>query len=87
MDNTTYYLVVKKFQKVDSFYDVGILSSAIQIFKCSSISSEIFCIQVNQVRFKMPYWSSSSIDDSNSNEDESEVREFIVGAIIHTDEL
>lgn len=42
MDQTTYYLVVKKFQKVESFYDIGISSSAIQMFKCSAISSEIF---------------------------------------------
>ncbi|XP_011876846.1 PREDICTED: uncharacterized protein LOC105566980 [Vollenhovia emeryi] len=75
VDNATYYLVVKKFQKVDSFYDVGILSSTIQIFKCSAISNEIFCIEVNQVRFKcykMPYWSDSSIGDSSDIERKTE---------------
>lgn len=91
MDKTTYYLVVKKFQKIDSFYDIGILSSAVQIFKCSTISSEIFCIQVNEVRFKcykMPYWSGSSIDNSSNDENESEVSSaYIVSAIIHTDNL
>ncbi|EZA50809.1 hypothetical protein X777_11058 [Ooceraea biroi] len=49
MDKSTYYLVVKKFQKVDSFYDAGISSSALQIFKCSALSSELLCIQVNEV--------------------------------------
>lgn len=90
VDKTTHYLVVKKFQKIDSFYDIGISSSAVQIFKCSEISSEILCIQVNQVRFKcyrMPYWSSSLIDDSSSDEVESEVSEYVVCAIIHTDNL
>lgn len=38
IDQTTYYLVVKKFQKVSLFYDVGISSSEIQIFKCSDLA-------------------------------------------------
>lgn len=90
MDKAIYYLVVKKFQKVDSFYDVGISSSEIQIYKCCALSSEIFCIQVNQVRikcYKMSYWGSSSIDYSSSDEDEPEVSEYVVVAIIHTDDL
>ena len=81
------HLVVKKFQTVGSFYDVGISSSEIHIFKCSALSNDIFGVQVNQIRFKcykMPYWGGLSMND-NSDEDELEISEYVVAAIIHTD--
>ncbi|XP_036143639.1 uncharacterized protein LOC118645881 isoform X3 [Monomorium pharaonis] len=83
MDQAIHYLVLKKFQTVGSFYDVGISSSKIQIFKCSALSNDIFCVQVNQIRFKcykMPFYN-SLIDDS-SDEDEPEVNEYIIATWI-----
>lgn len=42
MTNDLYYLVVKKYLQVYDFYNIGISSSALDIYKCSELSSDIF---------------------------------------------
>lgn len=50
MDNNLYLLIVKKFLEIEDFYDVGILASALQVYKCSTLSSEVFRIYLDEVR-------------------------------------
>lgn len=37
MDNNSYFLVVKKFLEIGDFYNIGISSSSVQIYKCSML--------------------------------------------------
>jgi len=37
-DNNIYRLGVKKFFNVDNFYDIGLVSTAFQIYKCNTLS-------------------------------------------------
>ncbi|XP_011696641.1 PREDICTED: uncharacterized protein LOC105455209 [Wasmannia auropunctata] len=41
MNNNCYRLGIKKFLQIQDFYDIGMLSSALQIYKCSILSNEI----------------------------------------------
>lgn len=58
LDNNLYRLAVKKFLQVEDFYDIGVLSSALQTYICSTLSSEIFYINLDEVHAKcysMPF--------------------------------
>jgi len=84
LDNNLYRLAVKTFLQVDDFYDISILSSTLQIYTCSTLS-EIFYINLDEVSakcYRMPFWNSTSMDDSNK-EDYS--LQYIVAAIIHSE--
>lgn len=62
--DNSHYLVLKKFLDVDTFYDIGILSSALHIFKCSMLDNNIFSVHISEVRqkfYKMPFWNSTFI--------------------------
>jgi len=37
MNNNSYYLAVKKFLEIDNFYDVGMVSSAFRVYKCTMV--------------------------------------------------
>jgi len=50
MADDSYYLVVKKFLQINDFYNIAILSSALNTFKCSQLSSDVFVIHINEVR-------------------------------------
>lgn len=91
MDNNSYLLAVKKFLHVEDFYDVGIFSSALQIYKCSTVSNEIFRVHLEEVRakcYRMPVWNSISANDDSSDEgNESETPRYIVAAIVHSEKM
>jgi len=53
MDNNLYLLIVKKCLEIEDFCDVGIISSALQVYKCSTLSSEVFRIHLDEVRAKL----------------------------------
>ena len=53
------FLVVQKFQTVLDFYNVGVMSSSLGIWKCSNLSLEIKIVNINCIRakcFRMPFW-------------------------------
>lgn len=53
---------------IDTLYDI--LSSALHIFKCSMLDNNIFSVHISEVRqkcYKMPFWNSTFIDESNNN--------------------
>lgn len=47
IDNS-YNLVIKKFEIVEDFYDIGILSSSIGIFKCFAMCNNFSVISINE---------------------------------------
>lgn len=86
-----YYLVVKKFLEIDKFYDVGIPSSAVHIYKCSSLSNDIFSVRIDEVHvkcFRMPYYNHTLVGENSSDEeDNEETSHFVIAAIIHNNKL
>jgi len=46
------YFVIKKFEIVEDFYDVGISSSLIDVFKCSALCNNFNIISINEVKAK-----------------------------------
>ncbi|XP_067210357.1 uncharacterized protein [Linepithema humile] len=90
MDNNSYLLVVKRFQRIEYFYDVGILSSALHIYKCSTLNSEVSHIHLDEVNakcYRMPFWNSTVDDSSSDEENESETSQYIVATIVHSEKI
>lgn len=93
MNNNSYRLGVKKFLEVDDFYNIGMLSSALQIYKCSTLSNEIVYIPLDEVHakcFRMPLCNLMQINESNSDEEEqlhSETTRYVVAAIVHSKKM
>lgn len=89
MTENLYYLAVKKFLDIQKFYDIDITSSALHIFKCSSLSNNIFFVRTNEVRvkcYKMPFWDCTSVDNSSSDEENHFQNEkYIIAAIVHNE--
>ena len=57
--NGTVELVVQKFEFCGDFYDVGICSTFVGIFKCHSLNSQLYTVPFESIRakcFRMPYW-------------------------------
>jgi len=88
-DNNSYRLGVKRFSQIQDFYDIGMFSSALQIYKCSALSNEIFYIHLDEVLakcYRLPLWNSSSTEDRDSNEeDDLERSEYVVALLIHNE--
>lgn len=85
--NNNYRLGVKRFLNVDDFYDIGLVSSSFQLFKCGTLSSDKFYISLDEVQakcYRMPLWDRPSMDDSDNDEDHLETQ-YIVAVIIHSE--
>jgi len=91
MVNGSYYLVVKKFLQINDFYNIAISSSALNTFKCSQLSSDVFVVHINEVRvkcYRMPFYNQISMDESSSDDENySETTQYIITAIIHSDKI
>lgn len=89
VDNNSYRLAVKRFVHVEDFYDVGISSSVLGIYKCSKLDSDTFFINLEEVQtkcYKMILHDSSSMDNiSSDEEDHSENDQYVIASIIHTE--
>lgn len=89
MANNSYLLVVKKFLQIEDFYDVGISSSALHVYKCSILDRDIVRIHLDEVRakcYRMPLSTSMSTGDiSSSEEDNFVTSQYVVFPIIHTE--
>lgn len=73
-----YYLAVKKFCRVEDFFDVGLPS--VGAFRCSSLSDEVIIIDLNEVQskcFRMPYWHTEGHKDSIKDV-------WVIAVILHT---
>lgn len=89
MNNNSYRLGVKRFLYIQDFYDIGISSSALQIYKCSTLNNEIFYVHVEEVLakcYRLPLWNSTSTEDNDSSEeDDSGISGYVVAALIHSE--
>lgn len=88
----SYYLVVKKFLNINDFYNIGISSSALYVFKCSTLSNDIYSVSISEVHkkcYKMPFWSNDddSTDDEDITNDSNCIQsgQFVVAAILHSE--
>ncbi|XP_067206727.1 uncharacterized protein [Linepithema humile] len=87
--NETYHFVVKKFEIMEDFYDVGISSSSLDIYKCSALSSDFYVIPITDVRAKcymMLYWKTiddeSSDSSSDSETDKPVPGEYVISVLL-----
>jgi len=93
MVDGSYYLVVKKFLQINDFYNIAISSSALNTFKCSQLSSDVFVVHINEVRvkcYRMPFYIYNyiSMDESSSdNENYLRTTQYVITAIIHSDKI
>lgn len=90
IDNNIYRLTVKKFLNVSDFYDVGMVSSCFQFYKCATLNSDRFYVSLNQIRakcYRMPFWDCLSMNDSDSDEDDHLEMQYIVAVIIHSEKM
>lgn len=91
VDNNSFRLGVKKFLEIHDFYDIGMVSSVFQIYRCATLNSEIFYVHPDQVHakcYRMPFSNSTSMDDSDSDEaNNSETSQYIVAVIIHSEKM
>lgn len=86
VDNgNSYRLSVKKFLEIRDFYNIGIASSSIEVYKCGMLCNDIFYINPEQVFakcYRMPFWNSAT---NNEDINESTSSKYIVAAIVHTE--
>lgn len=78
-----YQLAVKEFCRIEDFFDVGLPSSSVDVFRCSLLSNEVIIIDLNEVHskcFRMPYWHTEGHKDPI-------VDVWIVAVILHTRDL
>lgn len=91
MESNLYFLTVKRFLEIEEFYDVGISSSSLQVYKCSTLSHEIVRVHFNEVRakcYRIPLWTSTSIAATSSDEENyPETLEYIILPIIHSEKV
>lgn len=84
----SYRLAVKKFVEIDNFYDIGIVSSAFRIYKCTTLSNELIYINLDEVNakcYRMPFWNCTSMD--NDEENHLETLQYVVAVIIHSEKM
>ncbi|XP_070516696.1 uncharacterized protein [Cardiocondyla obscurior] len=88
MRNNSYKLTVQQYLDVEDFYDVGLKSSVFQFYKCTNLSNQTFNVSLNDIRakcYRMPFWSRTSMDDSDTEENDRSPTIFIVAVIIHSE--
>lgn len=64
----SHYLIIKKFEIVEDFYDVGIPSLLIGMFKCSLLNNNFSVVLIHEVKAKcylMPCW---TVNDGESSD-------------------
>lgn len=89
-ENNSYHLTVRRFLEVDNFYSIGLVSSALKVYKCGNISSELLTIildEINAKGYKMPLCTDASVDDSDSDGDNMESFEYVVATIAHAESI
>lgn len=65
-----HYLIVQKFTKTEPFYDHGISSCSLGVYKCSELTTREYTIRSDLViakGYKMPYWPSTTSTDCDCN--------------------
>lgn len=90
VENNCYRLVVTQFLQVDNFHTIGIISSALNVYKCGNLDREWFTIDIDNVKakcYRMPFFDDASLDDSNNDGNDMEYSEYVVATIIHEESI
>jgi len=80
--------VITKFEIVEDFYDVGVLSSLSEIFKCSALCNDFSIVSISDVKAKCylkPCWIINNDEGSDSSiieTDESIAAKYIVSVLL-----
>ena len=85
--DNSYSLGIKKFLEVDDFYDLSIMSSALGVYKCATLSQDILYISPDQVRakcFRMPFHGNMPTGN-NDDPIPLETRSYVVAVITHSE--
>lgn len=75
------YLIVKKFTIVENFYDVGIDSASVGVYKCSKLSDNIYIVPLLNVMSKcyvVPFWQMSNLEEYFDNYSQPLEGQFII---------
>lgn len=87
--NSSYLLQVRKFLEVENFYDIGIPSSSVEVYKCGNLCSNLVYVNVEEVKakcYRMPFWSNILKNESESDKENcSEGTTYIIATIIHSE--
>ena len=85
--DNSYSLGIKQFLEVDDFYDLSIMSSALGVYKCATLSQDILYISPDQVRakcFRMPFHGNMPTGN-NDDPIPLETRSYVVAVITHSE--
>lgn len=88
VNHNSYFLVINKFEIVEDFYDVGIPSSSIGIYKCFALCTDLSVVSFNDVKAKcylMPCWTVDNDEGSDSSiieGDEPIIGKYIVSVLL-----
>lgn len=83
-----YYLIIKRFKTINTFYDIGLSSTCIGIYKCSNLCSNFEVVSIHDVKQKcylMLYWhreESQFSDSSDSENIEEPLKNVFIAATI-----
>ncbi|XP_076674371.1 uncharacterized protein LOC143372216 [Andrena cerasifolii] len=85
--DNSYRLGIKQFLGVDDFYDIGIISSALGVYKCATWSQDILYISPDQVRAKCFRMLFHDNMPTGNNDDPIplETRSYVVAVITHSE--
>lgn len=83
----SYFLCVRNFNVIQNFFDVGIRSSIVGVYKCSKLSGIRNLILIEYIKskcYRMPTW--KIIDDEGNYEDicTENVDEYVIIEMLHT---
>lgn len=82
---TINYLLVRKFQHVEDFYDVGVPSSSVGVFKCWTLANKTSIILFEEVSakcYRMPFWPSPNCNFSDESDGDDVYNQYIVAKLL-----
>ncbi|XP_071581909.1 uncharacterized protein [Temnothorax nylanderi] len=82
---TINYLLVRKFLHVQDFYDVGVPSSSVGVYKCSTLINETCIILFEEVSakcYRMPFWRFSDCNSSDESDNDDECNQYICAVLL-----
>lgn len=84
IENTN-YLLVRKFEHIENFYDVAVPSSSVGVFKCWSLANETCLILFEEISakcYRMPFWRSSDCNSSDESDGDNVYKKYIVVTLL-----
>ncbi|XP_076647790.1 uncharacterized protein LOC143356191 [Halictus rubicundus] len=85
----SFRLGVQRFLQVDTFYDIALLSPALEIFKCDTLSTEITYVSQEDVRakcYRMPLEAMNVSNESSTDEEDDNILgtpQWVIAVLVH----